>query len=200
VGAALMAGPFLICFAGGCRGEIYNRDHCGACGELSHVRNPSWRLWLEGRRAPRRCRRCLQNATHDGWDFLYFRDGGPCPNCGREAWSPSQTRVWLLVAVAGSAAYDPPDSVAPPYEIAAAREALERWLGGVSEARQRAILRGLLFGERTPADLAAEMGMSAGDRAFEDLTRQALRLLPGGLLPADRDADEAEMEREEARP
>jgi hypothetical protein len=192
-GVALMAGPVLICHVAGCSGEVNLHDHCGACAQLALVNEPSWRLWPEGRRAPAHCRRCVP--SHGGCDCLYFNHAGPCPNCHEEAWSPRRTRVWLPVGVAGPAAHDPTDPGLPPDEIAAAREALERWLGGVSDARQRAILRGLLFGERMPAELAADMGAPLGGRAFEDLMRQALRLLTAELSPAACDAG-----REEARP
>lgn len=200
---SLRAGPALVCQVPGCNGEVEagpHQDHCDACGQLSHVEETSWRLWFEGRRRPAWCRRCLPTRLPAGCNCLYFRQGGPCPGCGVEAWSPRPTRVWVR-ATSHSFTREVEDSGGGPPENEVidreTRERLGQWVETVADARHRGVLRGLLLEGRTLDELADDLGLPRRGRDFERLAREAVELLPPGLLPARR--EETEAAEEEAR-
>jgi hypothetical protein len=183
----LRAGPVLICHRlynqMHCGGQIQTNDHCDCCGLVSHEEEPGWWLWLQERR--RRCR-CRRNQTPPGCNGLYFQFGGDCPNCGQPAWGCLDTWVWVpatQVPLEGMA-----DEGGPPPPLGALidqerRERLTKWSSSLVDERHQRIIRGWMLEGQSLQDIAAEPGMPATSHAFRGLVREALSLVPPGLLP-----------------
>jgi hypothetical protein len=74
-----------------------------------------------------------------------------------------------------------------------ARERLLSRLEGVADDRYQRIVRGLVLEDRPLQEIAAELGVTAGGRAFRGLVREALSLVLTVLPPesAHGETDEA---------
>jgi hypothetical protein len=189
---ALSAGQILCCASPNCVGEIQADDRCDACGQLSRVEEPSWRLWLKGRRRAVSSRRRLRGQTCRGCNCLYFQNSGDCPGCGRRAWNPRPTCVWVpssLVPLedgAGGRQGARGADLLSDLIAAEKRRQFAAWVERLPDSVQAAILRGLVLEGKTLDELASEQGLPQPDAAFSRRVSDALEQVPLGLLPHDK--------------
>ncbi len=173
--AMLVAGPVLRCSQPGCDGEIRLNDHCDHCGQLAHVQNPSWWLWLRDERQPWPCRRC------GPCNCLYFQWWGPCPGCGVHDWGHTPTQVWVPVGWVSMTDHFPSDGPgsAEGLESSEDREKLLAAISNWSDGPHKRVAQRIFRDGWTLTDAAGEQELVPEASAFKKLVAEIINRLGG---------------------